>query len=73
MRVVADTLKSKGIVVVLLHPGASTDRAADRAKEHPVQMDPDVAVGHMRKAIESVSLRDSGRVPALRRRTPNRE
>ena len=59
MRVVADTLKPQGVIVTLLHPGAvHTERQT--GPKHPVQIDPDVSVGHMRKVIAALTLGDSG-------------
>ena len=59
MRVVADTLKPQRVIVVVLHPGAvHTERQT--GPRNPVQIEPDFAVGHMRKTIEALTLRDSG-------------
>ena len=59
MRVVADTLHPKGVIVVVLHPGAvHTERQT--GPKHPVQIDPDFSVRHMRKTIDGLTLRDSG-------------
>jgi NAD(P)-dependent dehydrogenase (short-subunit alcohol dehydrogenase family) len=59
MLVVADALRPKGVIVVLLHPGAvHTERQP--GPKNPVQIDPDFAVKHMRKTIDALTLRDSG-------------
>jgi len=59
MRVVADTLKPQGVIVVLLHPGAvHTERQT--GPKHPVQIEPDFAVKNMRKTIDALTLRDTG-------------
>jgi NAD(P)-dependent dehydrogenase (short-subunit alcohol dehydrogenase family) len=59
MRVVADTLKPQGVIVVVLHPGAvHTERQT--APKHPVQIDADFSVRHMRKTIAGLTLRDTG-------------
>jgi NAD(P)-dependent dehydrogenase (short-subunit alcohol dehydrogenase family) len=62
MLAVADDLKPQGIIVVLVHPGSV--RKSDQEPKTSVlgpRIDIDLTVGSMRKTIEALSIKDSGR------------
>lgn len=59
MRVVADTLRPQGVIVVLLHPGSvRTEHTTGPA--NPEQVETPFSVQHMRKTIDGLRLRDTG-------------
>ncbi|MEJ0039704.1 MAG: SDR family oxidoreductase [Gammaproteobacteria bacterium] len=62
MMVVADDLEPQGITVVLIHPGSV--RKSDQEPKTSVlgpRIDIDVTVGSMRKTIDALTIKDSGR------------